>query len=183
MCSSDLGRGERRDRSSRGPDAGGRSFCTAAAGGSEPLPLRSWSCAAARAPDQAEGLRPLTRPAVPATVMASAAGAPPETAASVRSPSPRAPGQFRDGGGKRPRAGSSSSEETRALFSAQWVGPLCPEAFREGAGRRGREPPGAQGPVGGPGGAARPGGHAHCGHNPGLFPGILHEKVRKIHSL
>ena len=63
-------------------------------------------------------------PAVPTTVTASAARAPPVPAASVWPPSPRAPGQFRDGGGKRPRAGSSSSAETRALFRAQGVGLL-----------------------------------------------------------
>ena len=55
---------------------------------------------------------------VPRTVAASAAGAPPELAASVRPPSPRALGYFSDGGGKRPRTGSSSSAETRAPF---WV--------------------------------------------------------------
>ena len=37
------------------------------------------------------------------------------------------------------RAGSSSSAETQALFSAQEVGPVCPEAFREGGGRRSQE--------------------------------------------
>ena len=63
-------------------------------------------------------------PAVPTTVTASAARAPPVPAASVWPPSPRALGQFRDGGGKRPRAGSSSSAETRALFRAQGVGLL-----------------------------------------------------------
>ena len=177
------GGGERRDWSSPGPDAGGHSFYTAAAGGSDPLPLRSWSCADAWAPDQEEGRCPLTRPAVPTTVAASPTGAPPEPAASVRPPSPQAPGQFRDGGGKRPRAGSSSSAETRAPFWAQRVGRLCPQAFREGGERWGREPPGAQGLNGGPGGVAWPGVHAHCDRSPGLFPRILHTKVRKIHGL
>ena len=106
-----------------------------------------------------------------------------EPAASVRPSSPRAPGQFRDGGGKRPRAGSSSSAETRAPFWAQRVGRLCPQAFREGGERWGKEPPGAQGLNGGPGGVAWPGVHAHCDRSPGLFPRILHTKVRKIHGL
>ena len=76
-------------------------------------------------------------------------------------------------------AGSSSSAETRAPFWGQGVGRLCPEAFREGGGRWGREPPGAQGLNGGPGGVARPGVHAHCDRSPGLFSVILHKKLER----